>query len=391
MITFEEAFHIISSQPPAGGTERIGFMQSSSRVLAEDICSDMDMPPFDKSAMDGYACREEDLPGPLRILEEIPAGKMPQHRVERGTCSRIMTGAPLPEGADCVLMEEHISLTETGDVLFTKASTKPNICYTGEDIKKGDLLIAKGTLIRPEHIAILASTGATEIWVSVTPSIGIYTTGNELVEPWVKPSGSQIRNSNGYQILAQLSQNGFNATYTGIIHDTPEATEAAVTSGFQNHDILILTGGVSQGTHDFVPQVMERCGVEILFHQLAVQPGKPSLFGKRAGGKYLFGLPGNPVSSFIQTELLVKQLCYGLQGYNREIPLIPLPLGTAYNRQRSARKSFVPVRICHGKVFPVEYHGSAHIQALHGAHGVIGIESGVEQIKEGEPVHVRLF
>ena len=391
MKSFEEAITIIDSQPPTGMAERIGFLQSVGRVLASEIVSDVNMPPFNKSAMDGFACRMEDLPGPLRIIEEIPAGKMPERRIEQGTCSSIMTGASLPDDADCVIMEEHVEHTENGEVFFTKGSTKANICYMGEDVRTGDILIERGTLVRPEHIAIMASVGAVEVDVSTLPRIGVFSTGDELVEPDVRPEGSKIRNSNGYQITAQLRSSGLPAEYLRIIPDTPEDTERAITDGFLNYDVLVLTGGVSHGTYDFVPQVIKMCGVEILFHSLAIQPGKPSLFGRRGDGKYIFGLPGNPVSSFIQTELLVKRFCYNIQGHQQDLPQIRLPLGENYTRKRAQRKSFVPVRIKDHMVFPVEYHGSAHIQALHGTHGIIALEPGTEKISKGDHVDVRLF
>lgn len=391
MIPFEEALRIIASQPLSGGTEEVDFSESLGKVLAEGVFSDMDMPPFDKSAMDGYACRREDVPLPLQVIEEIPAGKMPEKSVTPGTCSRIFTGAPLPEGADCVLMDEDVKLDEEGRVVFRKQDTKSNICYRGEDVKAGDLLIAPGTLIRPEHIAIMASAGAVRINTSLLPQIGVFSTGNELTEPSEKPDGSQIRNSNSYQVVAQLRQAGFPAEYLGIIPDKAEATEYAVRGALVYKDVVVLTGGVSMGDYDFVPEVMSRCGVEILFHHLAVQPGKPSLFGKTRNNRYVFGLPGNPVSSFIQTELLVKLLCYRIQGHTPEIPVMILPMGVTYRRKRATRKSFVPVRIEGSKVFPVEYHGSAHIQALNGVHGIIALDPGHEMITEGEAVHVRLF
>jgi molybdopterin molybdotransferase len=391
MIPFEEALSIIRGQIPGLPSERVNFSQSAGRVLAEPIIADIHMPPFNKSAMDGYACRKEDLPGPLKVIEEIPAGRMPEKPVGKGECSAIMTGAPMPVGANCVIMEEHTEQTEIGEIVFTHHATKSNICYLGQDVKQGDLLIPKGTLIRPEHIAIMASVGAIMVLVSIIPTIGVYSTGNELVEPNEQPVGSKIRNSNGYQIVAQLQQNGFRASYLGIIPDTPEDTAKAITTGFSSHDMLILTGGVSHGVYDFVPQVMQQCGIEILFHHLAVQPGKPALFGKRYDGRYFFGLPGNPVSSFVQTELLVKELCYILQGHQRDIPLIRMPLAVDYTRKRAERKSFVPVMLRNAEVHPVDYHGSAHIQALHGAHGIITVEPGVAEIKQGELVDVRLF
>lgn len=391
MITFEEAIAIIESQPLTGKTEQVDFLFSAGRILAEDVVSDVNMPPFHKSAMDGYACKMEDLPGPFRVIEEIPAGKMPLKTIESGTCSRIMTGAPLPEGANCVMMEEHTSRAESGEIIFTRATSKSNICRLGEDVKEGDVLIEAGTLIEPAHIAIMASAGATKIMVSTPPTLGVYSTGDELVEPWVRPEGSMIRNSNGYQITAQLLKSGFQARYRGIIHDNPADTERSVREGLSSFDVVVLSGGVSMGDYDFVPLVMEKLGIEILFHHLAVQPGKPSLFGRTKDHTYIFGLPGNPVSSFIQTELLVKLLCYRLQGYKPVVPQIKLPLGLDYRRKKAERKSFIPVMIRESKIFPVEYHGSAHIQALNGAQAIISIEPGTEVIMKGELVDVRFI
>jgi molybdopterin molybdotransferase len=391
MITFEEATSIISSQPATGLTEHIDFTESVGRVISEGVFSDIDMPPFNKSAMDGYACRRADLPGPLLVLEEIPAGRMPSQPLSEGACSVIMTGAPLPEGSDCVIMVEHTSVDSEDRVTFTGSATRDNICFRGEDARVGQLLIESGTLIRPEHIAIMASAGATRVAVSREPRIVVFTTGDELVEPHITPTGSAIRNSNGYQITAQLQQSRFNAIYGGIIPDTADATSKAINAGFLEHDLVILTGGVSQGSYDYVPQVMEGCGVRILFHHLAVQPGKPALLGKRDDGKYLFGLPGNPVSCFVQTELLVKMLCYRLKGHDYRQKEIRLPLGIGYHRKRTERKAFVPVRIDGAKLFPVLYHGSANIQALHGADGFMVIEQGIQQLNEGDLADVRLF
>lgn len=391
MTTFEQAIDIILSCPPTGKTEHVGFMESVGRVLASEVVSDINMPPFNKAAMDGYACRSVDLPGPFSILEEIPAGIIPGHSIFSGTCSRIMTGAPVPEGADCIMMQEHVTINTDGKVVFSGDQKRSNICYMGEDVRIGDILISRGTLIRPEHIAIMASAGATEVVVSSLPRIAVFSTGNELAEPWEVPSGAMIRNSNGYQITAQLKQCMFDTRYLGIISDNPKATLKAILKGFETSDIVVLTGGVSEGTYDFVPHVMLDAGVEILFHHLAVQPGKPSLFGRRDDKKYIFGLPGNPVSSFIQTELLVKLLCYRLQGHHHKPPLIRLPMGTDLTRKRTERKSFVPVRIEDGRIYPVNYHGSAHIQSLNGSHGIITLEPGIKQLAEGEPANVRLL
>jgi molybdopterin molybdotransferase len=391
MITFEQATEIILSQSPTGLIEHIDFTDSLGRVLAQSIVSDMDMPPFDKSAMDGYACRRADLPGPLRVIDKIPAGCMPTKTITSGTCSAIMTGAPLPVGADCVIMEEHTEQDASGHILLTKPSSKNNICYHGEDVRAGMELIPAGTLISARHIAIMATAGATRIAVSTMPRIVVYSTGDELVEPHVKPVGSAIRNSNEYQITAQLQQCGFQVFHGGIVPDTPEATAQAIQEGFAAYDIVILTGGVSKGTYDFVPQVMVSCGVEVLFHHLAVQPGKPALFGRKGNNQYIFGLPGNPVSCFVQTELLVKMLAYMIQGHQYSMPGITLPMGVHYYRKRADRKAFVPVEIRDSKLYPVKYHGSANIQALHGANGFLVLELGVQQLNMGDPADVRLL
>ena len=391
MITFEQALEIIQSQPPNGMVEHIDFQAAAGRVLSYPVSSDTDMPPFNKSAMDGYACRKADLPGPLRVDGEVPAGEMHAHPLSEKSCVRIMTGAPLPQGADCVIMDEHTTVDSEGMVFFTKEFSKTNVCYQGEDVKVGQELIEASTLLGSEHIAILASAGAVEVEVSRQPVIAVYSTGNELVEPGEKLHRSMIRNSNGYQIAAQLRQCGLPAQYRSIIPDTYEATVETINEAFLKHDIVVLTGGVSHGTYDYVPQAMAACGIEILFHHLAVQPGKPSLFGKRNDGKYFFGLPGNPVSCFLQTELLVKLLCYQLQGHRYHPPAVRLPMGVAYVRKRTQRKAFVPVRITNGELFPVNYHGSANIQALHGAHGFMVIEQGVPQIDKGAMADVRLI
>lgn len=391
MKSYEEALELINSQPSVQSFERVEFMDSIGRVLAEDIVSDVNMPPFNKSAMDGYACKSEDLPGPLKVCGEVAAGDMLDAVIEEKCCVKIMTGAPVPQGADCVIMEEHTKVVSDDEILFTKDRTKTNICYLGEDVQIGDVLINKGTLIKPEHVAIMASAGITEPLVTLLPAIGVYSTGNELVEPDQKPDNARIRNSNGFQITAQLKACGFKVDYLGIIPDNIDDTKRAIEDGFTGNDVLVLTGGVSFGKYDFVPEALRKCDVEILFHNLAVQPGKPSLFGKRSNDKFVFALPGNPVSSFIQTELLVKQLCYKLQGYKRIIPEIKIQMGEDYFRKRTTRKSFLPVMIKDSKIFPVEYHGSAHIQALNVADGIISIEPGINKLNQGDLVNVRLF
>jgi molybdopterin molybdotransferase len=216
----------------------------------------------------------------------------------------------------------------------------------------------------------------------------IISTGDELVEPQNKPALSQIRNSNGYQLIAQVKACGAIANYIGIAEDTPEDTFDKVSKALSENDIVLLTGGVSMGTFDFVPQVLEKAGVKIEFDAIAVKPGKPTTFGM-AEKKFCFGLPGNPVSSFIQFDLLVKPLIFNLMGQDYKALDIRMPMGVEYKRKNADRKIYFPVIIENGEVFPVDYHGSAHIHALSGAHGIIAMEIGEKELKKGEMIHVR--
>ncbi len=388
MITFEEAHNIVLTSARLKGTETVLLESAAGRVLAADIHSDMDMPPFNKSAVDGFACRFEDLDDPLTIIEEIPAGKAPQKTIEKGTCAKIMTGAMVPEGADTVIMVEFTEETADGRIRFTANKTSPNICYTGEDIKRAQQVLAKGTLLRPQDIAVLASVGISEPVVYQKPVVGVISTGDELVEPAVKPATSQIRNSNAVQTTAQVSNAGAIPRYFGIAKDTEQSTHDKLSQALDACDMVILTGGVSMGEYDYVPKVLEDQGVEILFKSIAVQPGRPTVFGVKPG-KYVFGLPGNPVSSFVQFEMLVKPLIFGMMGHNFQPPKIALPMGVTFTRKKTTRKTLIPVFFKDGMVYPVEYHGSAHIHAYIHAHGIVAMEMGRSEFKKGEPVDVR--
>ncbi len=387
MITIEQAYKIVLQDVKSLETEKVSFTDSLGRILAEDVKSDIEMPPFDKSAMDGYACRKEDLGNPLEIIEVIPAGKTPEKVIGKNQCANIMTGAPIPEGADTVVQVE---LTEVSGntVKILEAPKKSNISYRAEDVKVGTKVLSKGIEIEAQHIAVCAAVGYTDVLVYRKPKVGIISTGDELVEPQNKPSLSQIRNSNGYQLIAQVKACGAEANYIGIAEDTPEDTFDKVSKALNENDIVLLTGGVSMGSFDFVPKVLEQAGVKIEFDAIAVKPGKPTTFGK-AEDKYCFGLPGNPVSSFMQFDLLVKPLIYHLMGQEYQPLDIRMPMGVEYKRRNADRRAYFPVIIQNGELFPVDYHGSAHIHALSSAHGIVSIEIGKEEIKKGEMVHVR--
>jgi molybdopterin molybdotransferase len=388
MVELEAALNLVLSSAKVAGTENTNFQQAFGRVLAEDVFSDTDMPPFDKSAVDGYACRREDLADNLEVIEIIPAGRKPEKKITPCTCSKIMTGGMVPEGADTVLMVEDVIEAGINRIRLGKDKTAANICYQGEDVKQGQLVLSKGTLIRPQEIAVLASVGCINPKVYIRPRIGVISTGDELVEPSENPQLSQIRNSNASQLIAQVQRAGAIHEYFGIAPDTEDSTRKLVSSALEKCDVVLLTGGVSMGDYDFVPGVLKELDINLLFESIAVQPGRPTIFGT-GNGKYLFGLPGNPVSSFVQFEMLVKPLIYALMGHTFKPGVFKLPMGASYQRRNTKRKSLLPVVIRENKAYPVEYHGSAHIHSYIFAEGIVAVEIGKTGLETGEWVDVR--
>jgi molybdopterin molybdotransferase len=391
MIKYEEALELVEQSAIKVAVEHCHFLKSLNLILAEDIISDIEMPPFDKSAVDGYACRKSDILSELEVIEIIPAGKVPGKEIHKDQCSKIMTGAPIPRGADAVMMVEDVEELDGNKIRYLKEKIKQNICYKGEDIKKGEIVLKSGTLIKPQHIAVMATAGCVKPLVYRKIKIAVISTGDELVEPDVKPALSQIRNSNAYQLVAQAINTGAEAEYIGIAMDTEESLRSIISKAFDHADIVLLTGGVSMGDFDYVPQILSEQDVDLKFKSIAVQPGRPTLFGTK-GTQYIFGLPGNPVSSFVQFELLVKPLIFKLSGFDYRPFNLKIPLGVEYSRKRSDRLSFVPARIeSKGEVFPLEYHGSAHINSLAQADGFIVVPIGQTCLKKGEKADVRLI
>ena len=389
IITFEKAYEIVINSAFSTGTETVSFIDSLNRVLAGDITSDMDIPPFNKATVDGFACRKADLEADLEIIETIAAGMQPQRAIFENQCSRIMTGAVVPAGADMVFMVEDSLILYSGKVRYTGSFTKGNISIKGEDIKNGDFVLKSGKLIRPQDIAVMASVGCTSVIVSKMPEVAVISSGDELVEPSDKPGLSQIRNTNAYQLMAQVQRAGARGKYWGIARDDEEETYDIVKRAISESDLILITGGVSMGDFDFVPSVLERAGVRILFSRVNVQPGKPTTFGVHSKA-IIFGLPGNPVSSFIQFETLVRPLINKMMGYDWKPTEQKLPMAVRFERKSPVRMGWVPVIITEKmEVMPVDFHGSAHISALTLANGIIALPVGKKTIEKGEVVSVR--
>lgn len=357
--------------------------------LAENIIYDTPMPPFNKSAMDGYACAQKDLDKTLEVVETIHAGKEPEYALKEGQCAKIMTGAAIPTGADIVFMVEYAEICGENLVRCSKSSTKKNICYTGEDVQKGDIIVPKNTFLDHRHLPLLAGAGYAKVNVIKKPRVEVIATGTELVEPGEFLPPFKIRNSNSSQVLAQLKTLGINGLYKGIVKDDANGIQEKMHKALENSDVLILSGGVSVGEFDYVPELLAKEALEIVVHGTAIQPGKPMVFAYK-NGKYVFGLSGNPVSSFIQFELYVKPFLLALMGCKHSPKRFQLPLEEDFIRKKDRRLQFLPANISSkNTVVPVPFHGSAHINALSLANYLMEIPLGIKNIKKGTMVDVR--
>jgi molybdopterin molybdotransferase len=388
MISFKEAYRTVLDNAFALESARENLQKLNNHVLCEDVKADRDMPPFFKSAVDGYACYSPASGQELEILESISAGIAPQYPIKSGTASKIMTGAEIPQGANWVVMVENTETTQSDKVQILRTGSKSNIAEKGEDFKQGDIILKKGTIIKPQHIAILASVGYNQPLVAKKPLVNIVTTGDELVEPGMNPNPNQIRNSNASQLTAQLKDIGVFSDYSGIIKDNRNTLRTTLNNSLKNYHITVITGGVSMGDYDFVPGMLKSLGVKILFHNIAMKPGKPTLFGRK-DNHFVFGLPGNPVSSFLQFELLVKPFIFKLMNADYRPTEWKLPIGKDYPARVSDRDSWKPVKIRDGKVYPINYHGSGHIHALNETEGFICIPVGYNGYQKGDLVNVR--
>ncbi|MFO7782712.1 MAG: molybdopterin molybdotransferase MoeA [Spirochaetia bacterium] len=403
MIPFHEALSIVESQEHRLETEFVELSSAQGRCLSDAPKSTIDHPPFTKAAMDGYAVSRGDTSAELRILETIAAGDVPAQEVGPGTCSRIMTGAMLPAGADKVHRVEYAEERE-GYMIPSRAEPARNVIERGENLTAGESALGP-RLLAPQDIGVAASLGLARLEVVRMPHVGIIATGSELAEPGSEPAAGGIYNSNAYQLIAHARSAGCAPTYYGIAEDTEAALEEVLGRAFAAEDIIILTGGVSKGEFDYVPGVLGRAGVEVLFHRVAMKPGRPTLFGRRetpapggrgegpgrdpGGTQYVFGLPGNPVSAFVTFEVFVKALLYRLAGLRFSPPLVPATLSVAIDKKDAERTEFIPVRWNGSTVEPVRYGGSSHLSALADTDALLMLDVGTTRLETGARVDVR--
>lgn len=404
MITVDEACRLVLENAQAAAPTQCAGFKALGCVLAQDIVATIDSPPHDKALMDGYAVRAEDVARPgatLTILEQLTAGQMPSRTVEIGTATRIMTGAPIPPGADAVVMFERTENLSPGEsearVRFQDpaAVRGQNILRRGVSIRQGDTILRAGHVLRPLEIGLLAELGEMHALVYPSPSVAILATGNELVKGDDRPGPGQIRNSNGPMLECLVLESGGRPFDLGIARDEEEDLKHGIQAGLE-HDVLILSGGVSAGDLDLVPQVLVRLGVEEVFHKVKLKPGKPIWFGVRSCSdgrkKLVFGLPGNPVSSLVCFLLFVRPALERIAGRSQvdhrrrhATMAVDFPL-------KSDRPTFYPGRAVDEngtwRVTPLNWRGSSDLAALAQANVLIYFPAGTTTVRADEPVTV---
>ena len=321
MLTVKEARERMLDTIRVLSPEKRGILDCLGHVLAEDIYAVEHMPPFDNSAMDGFAVIAEDVRGAseetpviLSVIETIAAGYAPTNRLERGQASRIMTGAMMPAGADAVVMQEVTQFDGENVAVSEEVEKAENVRFIGESVKNGDLVMPSGKLLRPQECSMLASLNRSEVLVHRRPRVAVVSTGDELTPLGDALEPGKIRDSNRYGIYAQLQEAGCVPLDMGIARDNEVETEKIFRDALNRADALITSGGVSVGEHDVVKTVLSKLG-EIDFWRVAMKPGKPQAYGI-ADGKPIFGLPGNPVSSLVVFELFVRPALLSMAGHS---------------------------------------------------------------------------
>jgi molybdopterin molybdotransferase len=400
MITVEEAVDKVLSSIQPLGSEKVSILEALGRVLAEDIYAHRDIPPFNNSGMDGYAVRSEDIrnaspshPVQLEVIEDLPAGFIPKKRVGEGKAIRIMTGAPIPEGADTVVPVEDTKREDRFALTFRAILRGEHIRKAGEDVKRGECVISAGDLIHPPEIGMLASLGRSFVAVYQRATVAILCTGEELVDVDGDLDGIKIVSSNSYSLAAQVKDCGAIPIQLGIARDRKEEIKEKLLQGLRA-DVLISSAGVSVGDYDYVRGVLGELGVEIVFWKVAMKPGMPVVFGT-IQGKPVFGLPGNPVSSMVSFEQFVRPALLKMMGHRQLFrPVIDAVLKEDIQKtpgRRHFMRAFVSFEKDHYFVTSTGAQGSGILKSMVKANGLIVIPEECEMVRAGETVKVQLL
>jgi molybdopterin molybdotransferase len=371
-------------------TEQVPSLEAAGRILAEDVTADRDYPPFPRSARDGFAVRAADVPGELQVIGEVRAGEIFRGFVGPKGAVEIMTGAPLPEGADAVVMVEHTE--RVGDRVKITRSLKSgeNFNAQGIEAKQGSVVLSAGHRLGFAEIALLAMVGRQCATVYKRPRVAILPTGDEIVETGQKPEPFQIRNSNAWSMSVQVARAGGDPQILPIARDNYESTRGLIEQGL-THDLLLLSGGVSAGKYDIVERVLADLGAKFFFDRVLVQPGQPLVFGT-ARGKFFFGLPGNPASTMVTFEVLARA-AVELLGGSHEVSLRLLQAQLSRElRQKTGLTRFLPAQVSAdgSTVTPEPWQGSGDVNSLARANAFLVTDPDRESWAAGEMIRVLL-
>jgi molybdenum cofactor synthesis domain-containing protein len=396
LISIETAREIVRSAGiPIERVERASLHDAHRRVLAQDIVSPRDVPPFARAAMDGYAVRASDTvdsrpsaPTTLRVIETIYTGQVPTVSVGRGQCSKIATGAPLPQGADAVVMVEETELGPNGTVrVLSSATPQQHVGAQGADIRAGQIVLNRGEVLTASRLGAVAAMGLTEVEVFARPRVAILSTGNEIIEPGQPLAPGQLYDVNRSTLAAVTAEHGGIPASYGTASDTLVDLATAVEACLAE-DLIVVSGGSSVGERDLIVDIVTARG-EVHFHGIAVKPGKPTLFGS-ISGKPVFGMSGYPTSCLINAYVLILPV---LRRMARLPPYEPRRISARLAcrvRSVAGRHQFLTVRVANGLVHPA-FKGSGDITSMSQADGYVEIPAAVESVDEGAVVEVVLF
>ncbi|MCK4752590.1 MAG: molybdopterin molybdotransferase MoeA [Planctomycetes bacterium] len=387
MIALAEALEIVERQlaGTALPTEIIPARQALYLTIVENQIARLDLPPFNKSAMDGYAIPAGDEQEEYHVIETIPAGGIPCKKLTPGTAAKIMTGAPVPDGTEKVIMVEQTYETD-GKVRILSPAKATNICQKGEDVHTGDVILHAPAVLGPLEIANLISVGITEVKVTKPLRVALLATGSEIVDSHDQLRPGKIMNSNGPMLDSLCQKYSLKVVSNTIVTDDRDVTVSALREALNNANIVVLSGGVSVGDFDFVTEAMKQVGLQLHFNRVAIKPGKPMTFAS-SGQKAVFGLPGNPVAVYLMFHLFVLYAARLMAGEKPKVRYVTLPLACDFHRRRAERMAYLPCRLTpDGLLEPISYHGSAHLQALMGSDGFFIVPKDVTDLSAGEKV-----
>ena len=398
MIPVAEAIQIVSQQTVLLPIERVRIEQALGRVLAADVVADSDLPPFDRAQMDGYAVRAEDVketPARLRIVGESAAGRGWHHQLEEGQAVRIMTGAPVPMGADSVQQVELTTELKDGTVveLLETVETGKSIVKRGSEITAGEVVLRAGTTINAAMMAVLAAFGYAQVEVFQKPRVAVLATGTELVPVDQKPGQDQIRDSNNYSISAYAELAGAVVERMPLTGDDTSLLKTQIAKAAKRSDLIVTSGGVSMGVYDVTKAALKELDAEIFFERVALRPGKPTVFARLPNGTLVFGLPGNPVSVSVTFNLFARTALLAMQGAGEPALKRETALLARSVRGTTDRESYLPAQLTTNDdaelvAFPLKWGGSSDFVAFALTTALVIVPANVKAIEAGSLVSV---